>query len=139
MLGAKLDELPGSRSVAGLRARYERTLADRPWKQCPCAICQSLSIEVVIFRASNRNKRRGIHNLGIYKALIDSLPASSEHHENIELLGDTSSSKSGTHRSVIRRSRVRPRSEEHTSELQSLMRISYAVFCLKKKPNKHTQ
>src|SRR3546814_4067261 len=29
------------------------------------------------------------------------------------------------------------RSEEHTSELQSLLRISYAVFCLKKK-NKHT-
>src|SRR3546814_6791173 len=36
----------------------------------------------------------------------------------------------------------RARSEEHTSELQSLMRISYAVFCLKKKtthsPNTHT-
>src|SRR3546814_5619372 len=31
-----------------------------------------------------------------------------------------------------------PRSEEHTSELQSLMRISYAVFCLKKKNNKTT-
>src|SRR3546814_8982977 len=30
---------------------------------------------------------------------------------------------------------VRRRSEEHTSELQSLMRISYAVFCLKKKKN----
>src|SRR3546814_1563063 len=30
---------------------------------------------------------------------------------------------------------MRPRSEEHTSELQSLMRISYAVFCLKKKTN----
>src|SRR3546814_2118420 len=29
-----------------------------------------------------------------------------------------------------------PRSEEHTSELQSLMRISYAVFCLKKKKTK---
>src|SRR3546814_1073119 len=29
------------------------------------------------------------------------------------------------------------RSEEHTSELQSLMRISYAVFCLKKKKNTH--
>src|SRR3546814_9797002 len=29
-----------------------------------------------------------------------------------------------------------PRSEEHTSELQSLMRISYAVFCLKKTKNK---
>src|SRR3546814_3944835 len=32
--------------------------------------------------------------------------------------------------------RVRARSEEHTSELQSLMRISYAVFCLKKKKKK---
>src|SRR3546814_6479971 len=31
------------------------------------------------------------------------------------------------------------RSEEHTSELQSLMRISYAVFCLKKKKTKHTR
>src|SRR3546814_2830842 len=30
------------------------------------------------------------------------------------------------------------RSEEHTSELQSLMRISYAVFCLKKKKTKQT-
>src|SRR3546814_8925486 len=32
----------------------------------------------------------------------------------------------------------RTRSEEHTSELQSLMRISYAVFCLKKKKDKKT-
>src|SRR3546814_9368597 len=32
-----------------------------------------------------------------------------------------------------------PRSEEHTSELQSLMRISYAVFCLKKKNQTNTQ
>src|SRR3546814_997528 len=39
------------------------------------------------------------------------------------------------------RREARPRSEEHTSELQSLMRISYAVFCLKKKTiltNSHT-
>src|SRR3546814_2345761 len=34
------------------------------------------------------------------------------------------------------RDRVVERSEEHTSELQSLMRISYAVFCLKKKKQK---
>src|SRR3546814_7843275 len=32
---------------------------------------------------------------------------------------------------------VKRRSEEHTSELQSLMRISYAVFCLKKKKHKN--
>src|SRR3546814_7452894 len=47
---------------------------------------------------------------------------------------------------LARRDTIRPnaqdfddfvfRSEEHTSELQSLMRISYAVFCLKKKKNK---
>src|SRR3546814_7729412 len=34
---------------------------------------------------------------------------------------------------VHREEHAEPRSEEHTSELQSLMRISYAVFCLKKK------
>src|SRR3546814_8245431 len=34
---------------------------------------------------------------------------------------------------------VEQRSEEHTSELQSLMRISYAVFCLKKKNNTNKQ
>src|SRR3546814_10560033 len=38
---------------------------------------------------------------------------------------------------VLRQFR-QPRSEEHTSELQSLMRISYAVFCLKKKKNTTT-
>src|SRR3546814_5687178 len=35
------------------------------------------------------------------------------------------------------RNPARRRSEEHTSELQSLMRISYAVFCLKKKTHTH--
>src|SRR3546814_9697714 len=37
-----------------------------------------------------------------------------------------------------RRPKTSRRSEEHTSELQSLMRISYAVFCLKKKKHTHT-
>src|SRR3546814_4953716 len=37
------------------------------------------------------------------------------------------------------RHRHEPRSEEHTSELQSLMRISYAVFCLKKKKKPNMQ
>src|SRR3546814_4002812 len=36
------------------------------------------------------------------------------------------------------RTRLQLRSEEHTSELQSLMRISYAVFCLKKKKKTQT-
>src|SRR3546814_9233626 len=40
--------------------------------------------------------------------------------------------------SEMRRAATSTRSEEHTSELQSLMRISYAVFCLKKKQNEKT-
>src|SRR3546814_7715625 len=38
---------------------------------------------------------------------------------------------------LVEHARPPCRSEEHTSELQSLMRISYAVFCLKKKKQKH--
>src|SRR3546814_7885573 len=48
----------------------------------------------------------------------------------------------GLERDIFRRAeRLHMRSEEHTSELQSLMRISYAVFCLKKKkkPNNTQQ
>src|SRR3546814_6040415 len=43
-------------------------------------------------------------------------------------------------RAFVLKRGVMARSEEHTSELQSLMRISYAVFCLKKKKKlKHTK
>src|SRR3546814_2372811 len=49
-----------------------------------------------------------------------------------------------SHRSIVPAPHARPRSapprsEEHTSELQSLMRISYAVFCLKKKNTQNRQ
>lgn len=59
-----------------LEERYRNTLASRPWKACRCPICEAISIEVVIFRASNRNKRRGIHNLAVYKSLVDNLEIS---------------------------------------------------------------
>src|SRR3546814_9527429 len=42
-------------------------------------------------------------------------------------------------RDVVRRAIATDRSEEHTSELQSLMRISYAVFCLNKKKYRSTR
>jgi hypothetical protein len=47
-------------------AALTRTLNDRPWKCCSCRVCQSAGVEVAIFRSSNRNKRRGFHNLGVY-------------------------------------------------------------------------
>src|SRR3546814_3391444 len=40
---------------------------------------------------------------------------------------------------ILPERRLGLRSEEHTSELQSLMRISYAVFCLKKKNKRHSE
>lgn len=43
-----------------------RTLEDSPWKRCGCDVCRSIGVEVIIFRSSNRNKRRGFHNLGVY-------------------------------------------------------------------------
>lgn len=46
-----------------LEEDYRKTLSVRPWELCDCPICKSCSVEVIIFRASNRNKRRGIHNL----------------------------------------------------------------------------
>src|SRR3546814_10658865 len=44
----------------------------------------------------------------------------------------------GGPRTATVKATVKSRSEEHTSELQSLMRLSYAVFCLKKKKATHT-
>src|SRR3546814_1862510 len=52
-----------------------------------------------------------------------------EHHGRIGLVAR---GVQGPKKHVLRAA-LQPRSEEHTSELQSLMRISYAVFCLKKK------
>lgn len=54
------------KALASTREAIARTLADRPWQQCGCAICRSAGVEVIIFRGSNRNKRRGFHNLGVY-------------------------------------------------------------------------
>ena len=51
---------------------YERLLKDRPWKECPCSVCQSLGIHVVIFRGAERNRRRGFHNVFVtYQQLCE--------------------------------------------------------------------
>lgn len=47
-------------------ALVQRTLEHQPWKECDCDVCRSIGVEVIIFRSSNRNKRRGFHNLGVY-------------------------------------------------------------------------
>jgi hypothetical protein len=49
--------------LSKLRQEYRHTLAKMPWKACDCELCRACSIEIMIFRASNRNKRRGMHNV----------------------------------------------------------------------------
>lgn len=52
----------GKKNYASL---YRETLGDRPWDACDCTICRGLGIEVVVFRGTERNKRRGFHNLHV--------------------------------------------------------------------------
>jgi hypothetical protein len=54
------------RELRKMRVLVERTLEDAPWKRCRCSVCSKAGVEVIIFRSSNRNKRRGFHNLGVY-------------------------------------------------------------------------
>lgn len=52
---------------------YKDTLENRIWKNCDCKICQSLGIDVVIFRGADRNKRRGFHNTYVlYHSILKS-------------------------------------------------------------------
>lgn len=50
---------------------YGQTLEDVPWKRCDCRICRESGINVVIFRGSERNKRRGFHNIYAFRQRID--------------------------------------------------------------------
>jgi hypothetical protein len=45
---------------------YREVLAAAPWKLCDCAVCQDAGIHAVLFRGSERNKRRGFHNLHVF-------------------------------------------------------------------------
>ncbi len=59
---------PSRRADAAAKQRkvYAQTLGDRPWEQCACRVCRESGVEALIFRTSNRNKRRGIHNLHVF-------------------------------------------------------------------------
>jgi hypothetical protein len=46
---------------------YRRTLHDQPWRSCPCELCRTLGIDIAVFRGTERNKRRGFHNLYVFR------------------------------------------------------------------------
>src|SRR3546814_9181790 len=101
-------------------------------------------------REENMSLNQSMHALGL--RLADARKQLGEQAKLVQQLGlDTvsrlteSSDKLASNASVIANAHDQlarsgdVRSEEHTSELQSLMRNSYAVLCLKKKNNKNTQ
>src|SRR3546814_8921383 len=96
----------------------------------------------------NRPEVRNAQNRGMLVELNDAfLKAEADDEIRVVILGGTGSMFSSghdmgsqvsveemaTHQSWQENGGTRERSEEHTSEIQSLMRTSYAVFCLKKK------
>src|SRR3546814_5134474 len=82
--------------------------------------------------------RRGIADARIIVAMCPRRAGYGVHHLHVVRHDDAGHGAfrgGDTQGAVDHVTRLRWRSEEHTSELQSLMRISYAVFCLKKKKN----
>lgn len=64
-----LDAVIAYEDVVGVkksyRDQYTETLTDAPWRRCQCGLCEKHGVEMAIFRASERNKRRGFHNLSV--------------------------------------------------------------------------
>lgn len=50
---------------------YRETLTEAPWKKCQCGICAKAGIDVIIFRGSERNKRRGFHNIYAFRQRLE--------------------------------------------------------------------
>lgn len=60
------DEGMQRRALLKQREIYRRTLKDQPWRGCGCRVCREAGVETLLFRSSNRNKRRGMHNLHVF-------------------------------------------------------------------------
>lgn len=54
---------------------YRDLLSARPWESCACRVCREVGVEVVVFRGSNRNRRRGFHNLWAFYQQLKALEA----------------------------------------------------------------
>lgn len=60
------DDASQLRALVKQREIYRRTLGDKPWEKCTCRVCREGGVEALLFRNSNRNKRRGMHNLHVF-------------------------------------------------------------------------
>lgn len=67
-----------TKSKKSYLAAYERTLEATPWKTCDCRLCERHGIEIAIFRGTERNKRRGFHNLSVMAKKMSRLSMSTQ-------------------------------------------------------------
>jgi hypothetical protein len=65
--------LRNSNDGDNLKIKYRRTLLEKPWEDCDCPMCKELGINVLIFRGTNRNKRRGFHNIWALRDIENTL------------------------------------------------------------------
>lgn len=74
-----LDAVLAYEDVIGVKKSYRDlytdTLTAAPWRTCPCGLCEKHGVEMAIFRGSERNKRRGFHNLSVLADRMSRLQA----------------------------------------------------------------
>jgi hypothetical protein len=66
ILASESDPVKRAKLEIKAESDLEKTLRSAPWKNCGCSICKTIGVDAIIFRANNRNKRRGFHNLAVY-------------------------------------------------------------------------
>lgn len=80
-LGVALDALCAYQDLhdprRDRREDYRETLTAAPWQDCECEVCTEVGVEVVLFRGTERNKRRGFHNLYAFRKRFDNTIARS--------------------------------------------------------------
>jgi hypothetical protein len=64
--------------------QHRELLEAAPWKTCDCGICQKVGIQICVFRGTERNKRRGFHNLCVFSKRLSS---TLENKEAVSALG----------------------------------------------------
>jgi hypothetical protein len=50
---------------------YREVLKAKPWRRCRCEVCKTVGIQVMLFRGTERNKRRGFHNLHVFARKLE--------------------------------------------------------------------
>lgn len=94
LINPKTGQPPTERKIVALQIEYQKILTDRPWQNCDCNVCKTVSVEGAIFRASNRNKRRGMHNLQVFNDHLKKMTGMERHHEkHTEIQSNTRAAK----------------------------------------------